>query len=127
MKTKDFICINYAETVSRNDYILPMLEHFNDGPPSDLDFSCVEKSSTYTLIPFKVDYVTIDSVFLNAHLNFQDQNRAYCFLLLYNICGHPISMNLLGQCRIKIPTLDYALFMESKMEEEIKEVNYRIF
>ena len=39
----------------RNDYIIPMLEHFNDGPPTDLDFSCVEKSSTYTLIPFKVN------------------------------------------------------------------------
>jgi len=36
----------------KTHYILPTLEHFNGGPPSELEFASLECSSSFTVVPF---------------------------------------------------------------------------
>jgi len=37
----------------KNDYLLPALEHIHGGPPSDLDFSSLQRNSSFSLVNFK--------------------------------------------------------------------------
>ena len=48
---------NFTEELY-HDYILPTLEHFNEGPAKDLTWASIECTNTYSLVLFR----TSDSV-----------------------------------------------------------------